>query len=181
MVLSFSQILNGSPTYFIDKIWYGLYLNNKKPLEEYRIYSKHYFNTFHKNWDSKLWKDTPYRPKITTIRALRRTKTGEIAKKQWKAGDYIHPAVNNRSKDYFQFAPTLDCIRVQDIIIIRNSDYLNETIVKVDGRKLKQDEVQQLAWNDGFNNLVEFWMLFATEKNNYEYKGKIIHWTDFKY
>ena len=53
---------------------------------------------------------------------------------------------------------------------------LNETIVKIDGRKLTEPEVQQLAWNDGFDNLVDFLMWFADG-----FKGKVIHWTELRY
>jgi hypothetical protein len=88
----------------------------------------------------------------------------------------IHPVVFNRSKNQFQFAPTIPCKSVQKIEIIRTSDYLNETIVKIDGRKLSEKEVQQLAWNDGFANLIAFWLWFQNG-----YTGKIIHWTNLKY
>lgn len=52
----------------------------------------------------------------------------------------------------------------------------SKTIVKIDGRKLTEPEIQQLAWNDGFDNLVDFWMWFADG-----FKGKIIHWTELRY
>lgn len=94
---------------------------------------------------------------------------------RWKTGKRMHMATGVRTKKYNQFYEDT-CKSTQKVEIIRTSDYLNETIVKVDGRKLDEAEVQQLAWNDGFENLVDFWMWFADGFN-----GKIIHWTELKY
>lgn len=105
--------------------------------------------------------------KIHTIR--------EDMHNRWKAGKIIHMATGVRTKKYNCFNEGI-CKSIQQIEIIRVSDYLNETIVKVDGRQLTVSEVQQLAWNDGFHNLICFWMWFSDG-----FVGKIIHWTDFKY
>ena len=50
------------------------------------------------------------------------------------------------------------------------------------------DEQEQLAFNDGFDNYQEFFEYFHSQiiengksTGNYWFKGKIIHWTDFKY
>lgn len=105
--------------------------------------------------------------KIHTIR--------EDAHNRWKQGRKIHMATGVRTKNYNQFYEDV-CKSIQGIEITRVSDYLNDTIVTVDGRKLNLSEIQQLAWNDGFENLIDFWMWF-----NADFKGKIIHWTDFRY
>lgn len=94
---------------------------------------------------------------------------------RWKEGMKMHMATGVRTKMYSQFNEDT-CKSVQKIEIIRVSDDLNETIVKVDGRVLSDDEVYQLARNDGFENLIEFWMWFADG-----FKGKIIHWTEYRY
>jgi len=94
---------------------------------------------------------------------------------RWKQGIKMHMATGVRTKNYNQFNEDV-CKSTQKIEIIRTSDYLNETIVKVDGRKLTEPEIQQLAWNDGFDNLVSFWLWFYKG-----FIGKIIHWTDLKY
>ena len=94
---------------------------------------------------------------------------------RWKEYRKIQMATGVRTKQYQQFCERC-CHSTQTIEIIRTSDYLEKTIVKIDGRKLTQDEVQQLAWNDGFCNLIDFWMWFRDG-----FTGKIIHWTDFKY
>lgn len=94
---------------------------------------------------------------------------------RWKAGMFIQFATGVRTKQYEQFKES-QCLSTQRIEIIRKNDYLEETVVKIDGRELSQDEVQQLAWNDGFQNLIDFWFFFADG-----FEGKIIHWTDLKY
>jgi hypothetical protein len=94
---------------------------------------------------------------------------------RWKEGKKMHMATGIRSKRYNQFYLST-CKSTQLIEIICPSDYMNETIVKVDGRELNQDELRQLAYNDGFDNLVDFWMWFTDGFN-----GKIIHWTDLRY
>lgn len=94
---------------------------------------------------------------------------------RWKIGMKMHMATGMRTKKYNQFHEDT-CKSIQEIEIERVSDYLHHTIVKIDGRKLTENEVQQLAWNDGFDNLVDFWMWFADG-----FKGKIIHWTELRY
>lgn len=94
---------------------------------------------------------------------------------RWKAGVIMHMATGVRTKKYNCFKEDI-CKSTQRIEIEHVSDYLNETIVKIDGRKLAEEEIQQLAWNDGFENLVDFWLWFSDG-----FKGKIIHWTELRY
>ncbi len=96
---------------------------------------------------------------------------------RWKAGNKIHCATGVRTKNYSCFKEYV-CISTQKIEITRPvwSEYLNDAVVKVDGKVLTEKEQQQLAWNDGFANLLEFWLWF-----NEDFTGKIIHWTDLKY
>ena len=94
---------------------------------------------------------------------------------RWREGMKMHMATGVRTKMYNQFNEDT-CKSVQEIEIIRVSDELNETIVKVDGRVLSEHEVYQLARNDGFENIIDFWMWFADG-----FKGKIIHWTEYRY
>ncbi|MCK9452842.1 MAG: hypothetical protein M0Q90_14200 [Bacteroidales bacterium] len=105
--------------------------------------------------------------KIHTIR--------EDAHDRWKVGMTIQHATGVRTKNYNQFAEG-QCQSTQRIEIERTSDFLIDTIVKIDGRKLAENEVRNLAFNDGFQNLVAFYMFFANG-----FKGKIIHWTELKY
>ena len=75
----------------------------------------------------------------------------------------------------FRFAPVLPVVSTQKIEI-RFQEFLNDVVIKIDGKKLNIQEQQQLAWNDGFDNLLEFLMYFKED-----FTGKIIHWTDLKY
>jgi hypothetical protein len=112
-------------------------------------------------------------PKIldgTKIHTIREDKHN-----RWKQGRLIHMATGVRTKNYNKFTEQI-CTGTQKIEIIRVSDYLNENIVKVDGRILKEEEVQKLAFNDGFSNLINFWLWFSED-----FTGKLIHWTDLRY
>jgi len=99
----------------------------------------------------------------------------EDSHNRWKQGMKMHMATGVRTKKYNQFYEDT-CKTIQQIEIEIISEYMNDAVVKVDGRKLTKSEVQQLAWNDGFLNLLEFWMWFAEG-----FKGKIIHWTELRY
>jgi len=108
-------------------------------------------------------------PKIHTIRRGKR----------WKAGMKIHMAIGVRTKDYHQFNagfPSLQtCISTQDIIIISILEFW-PIEVWIDSRKLSDDEICELARNDGFDSLDDFKKYF-----NGEFEGQIVHWTDKRY
>lgn len=116
------------------------------------------------------FKHTPICKKIHTIRT--------DTKNRWKAGNKVHCVYNNRSKNQFQFAPTFECKGVQSITIsyIDHPELDADIVVRVDGRKLSYAEIEQLAINDGFESGEHFFKWFNTN-----YKGKIIHFTDFMY
>ena len=50
--------------------------------------------------------------------------------------------------------------------------------VQIDDRTLEYDEVQELARNDGFSSAPE---MIEYVCNNFNYIGKIVHWTDKRY
>lgn len=106
----------------------------------------------------------------TKIHTLREDLSG-----RWKAGMLIQMATGVSTKNYNCFMNS-QCLSTQKVEIIRKSDYLNETVVKVDGRELNMDEVKQLALNDGFDCLASFWLWFSDG-----FSGNIIHWTDLRY
>lgn len=118
-------------------------------------------------------KDLPYQlltpPKIHTIRA------GE----RWKSGDKIHMATGVRTKNYYCFNtlyPELQTVLSVQKIVIQNV-FDDRFGLCVDGRFLKEKEIEELAQNDGFDNVNDFWNWFAHQ----EFFGQIIHWTDKKY
>jgi hypothetical protein len=46
----------------------------------------------------------------------------------------------------------------------------------IDGRQLKEPEIKQLAINDGFDSVEDFFRWFK-----HDWSGKILHWTDLRY
>lgn len=96
---------------------------------------------------------------------------------RWKEGNSIQMVVNPYSaeRDHFNAdRPDLQtCTGTQRFEIKwKGHDYL----VRVDGHKLTPAEVEVLALNDGFDDLVSFLAWFKEDK-----KGKIIHWTKLRY
>lgn len=196
MTLSFSTKwpakmgdLAGKPNYFIEKIWNG-FPCNELSFKDFDYYASRdeYFDRFHKYWDGE--DEICFSPKIHTIRSGNR----------WKAGMKIHPVINNRTKDRFQFAPVMECKSVQEIEIIDANmlsmnhpdisyhsdvqvDFSGDVVsfflrytVKIDGKVLNSEEVSKLAINDGFPNADAFFFWFDKD-----FKGQIISWVDFKY
>ncbi|RWX03382.1 hypothetical protein [Flavobacterium cerinum] len=156
MTLPFSTQINGKPTYFMEKIATSL----KEVYGEWlpRKYQ-------HESFDVAYASDA--KPKHHTIR--------EDLKNRWKVGMFIHFVINNRTPNRFQFAPSVfQCKSIQEIEIL----HLNkiQQAIMVDGRYLTVFEMENLAENDGFDCIGDFFTYF-----NKDFKGKIIHWTDLKY
>lgn len=116
-------------------------------------------------------------PKKHTIRADKSNR--------WKAGNKIHPVINDRTKDRFQFAPVVKCVSVQEIVIKHFSSHID---VEIDGIPYLLEKnskgriyiytgtIEVLAKNDGFDSIHDFFSWFKED-----FTGKIIHWTDLKY
>lgn len=163
MILSFKTQINGKPTYFPEKIllsfpdhiWkteeFGKFLQNGFCIGLYKLFISPVF--FH--------------AKKHSIR--------EDRNDRWKVGNKIHFVINNRTKNYFQFAPIA---HVQHIQHIRIFYYEGLKAVKIDGRLIAEKEVETLAINDGFDTVEDFWEFF---KRKGWFFGKLIHWTDLKY
>jgi hypothetical protein len=94
-------------------------------------------------------------------------------KKRWRPGLTMHLYTGGRfSKEYRQFNKTI-CISVQTI---RIRYVKNGIIVLIDNKMLSSSSVEQLALNDGFENVGSFLEWF-----NKDFEGKIIHWTVLSY
>lgn len=168
MTISFSKE-NVEKRKFVEKIWHGLLDHN--------IVSKEVGHDFwyDKNRD---WLDpSPMPPKLHTIR--------EDKSNRWKAGNDIHFVINNRTPERFQFAPVVKCVSVQEIEIkYKHAEDLPDVFIDgcdmwkkgQPGIKECFKEIEQLAINDGFDSMLQFFLYFNTD-----FKGKIIHWTDLKY
>lgn len=167
MILPFSTQINGKPTLFIEKIWEGFFRNDffdGKDTEFIKYFDLHK-EKFGKTWDELPEDKRLENPKIHTIR--------KDEKNRWKPGMMIDFFINNRSKKAFRFAPRVPVVLVQSIGIY----HLEQSIeVCVDGTYLFPFEIDELAINDGFESVEEFFTYF-----NETYHGKIIHWTNFKY
>lgn len=158
MTLGFSRQINGYPTYFAEKIWAGLMMFDKLCQQPETVKAYGATNLIEDDWMYKLH----------TIR--------QDSKDRWKAGNKIHFVYGNRTKNRWQFAPVIECLATQRIEIKYEAPM--RPIVKIDDRTFDLDcyedkgKLYQLAVNDGFDSLVEFFDYF-----NDDFTGKIIHWT----
>lgn len=165
MTLSFStKFPSGDPTYFIEKINDGIISMDKGFKHEVWEKEREYSSMFGFNLREL---DVLSSFKIHTIR--------RDLKDRWKVGNDIHFVINNRTKDRFQFAPILKVKKIQTIEIQRGfaKSHLK---IWIDNKSLSIEEMNELALNDGFKNLDHFLEWFSED-----FKGKIIHWTDFSY
>lgn len=169
MTLSFSTQINGEPNFFIEKIWCGLLKNETVDELEYPNHICNFSDRFGRKWDG-IENDLPIicAPKIHTIRADK--------KDRWKVGNKIHFVINNRTKNRFQFAPVIPVKSIQKIEIVYWMGCGDYPAVVIDGQSLKNSDVETLAKNDGFDSVEDFFSWF-----NSDFKGKIIHWTDYSY
>lgn len=149
MILPFSQQINGKETFFDRKIQSCL-INELN--YDFQLLNEKYG-----------YKVNNYKPKIHTIR--------KDEKNRWEVGNKIHAVYNNRQKNQFQFAPTFECKGIQKIIISVRYKH-----VFIDSRELSVSEMNQLAINDGFDSVEDFFAYFNTN-----FTCKIIHFTDFRY
>ena len=108
---------------------------------------------------------------------------------RWKAGRKIDMATGVRTKNYTKFAEKV-CISTQTIEIkwteAPEDSFQGRSVrVYIDGKDVTIkwfDEhtydtvVDALSRNDGFSDLKDFFAWFSED-----FKGKIIHWTDFRY
>lgn len=170
MTLAFSQALNGKLTHFPEKILNGLVNNELIKVSVYRDCVDTYL--------SKVNISRFAVPnKIHTIR--------RDEKNKWKPGNNIHFVIHNRTKSRYQFAPVVPCVSTQEILITWYWDEENpnggwiDPEVTVDFRLLEDEEINQLAINDGFINATQFLEYFKSVST--DFVGKIIHWTDKKY
>ena len=171
MTLSFSQTINGEPTYFPEKIWSGL--RHLEVSSELATYLRSRYSSEKSILD--------FEPKLHTIR--------RDEKDRWQVGSKIHMVINNRTKDRLQFAPVLEVKSIQKIRIrhpklgeknesqVYIDDALQGSVIWVNCKlKASSFTVDAIAKNDGFDNTDSFFDWFCED-----FEGKIIHWTDLKY
>lgn len=163
MILSFSKE-NVVKRKFVEKIWASIIAHVSTGEElghwEALLETCEYFK-----WDEEyLNTATPsVKPKDHTIRMDKSNR--------WKADNDIHFVVNNRTKNYFRFAPIIKCKSVQKIEINAKA-----WSVKIDHHRILPGTLHRLAINDGFDSVESFFDYF-----NKDFTGNIIHWTNLKY
>ena len=102
---------------------------------------------------------------------------------RWKAGTKIHFATGIRTKSYRQFMEG-ECKGVQKIEIKQGGKFSVWTwlVITINGKGINEETFYKLCRNDGFGDTLDFENFFFPKKQNPKiFKGKIIHWTDFKY
>lgn len=163
----------GKPNHFVEKILQSVYRNYGEELNKFtspavEILGYEEESEFFNNiLDSE--------PKLHTFRA--------DPKDRWKVGMKIHPVINNRTKNRFQFAPELEVKGIQSIKIEydpKEPVYPKVNVLVSTGthsyKVLGAPSIEKLAINDGFESLDQFFAWFKKD-----FTGKIIHWTNLKY
>jgi hypothetical protein len=156
MTLGFSTKIGEWETRFPEKIWAGI-IDKTLITEVHKVFAEYDLASLAVHHEV---------PKLHSIRV--------DAHGRWKAGMKIHFVTGNRTKNRRQFAPVIQAICVQHIEI-RNV-FLDKTVL-VDDKKLCKWEIHELALNDGFDSVDQFWAYFGQA----DFEGQIIHWTDLRY
>lgn len=98
---------------------------------------------------------------------------------RWSSGDFIHMSTGSRTPNYNQFnADRKDlqiCKSVQEISI-HYQPGVEFPVIEVDGVILGFIRSRLLAVNDGFKDEEYLYSWFKED-----FKGQIIHWTDYRY
>jgi hypothetical protein len=159
----------GEPTNFREKIWKGV-MESTGPLS---------VEMKGKELKDYMAIESNLHPKLHSIRADAKDMWGSFA------GD-IHHVYDNRK-------PTRQCFlrnkfngwqRIQIIWTnVTGEDEKGKNhvvgcsqLVLVDGRAIRDKQLEELAVNDGFKDLEQFFRWFNTD-----FAGKIIHWTKLRY
>ena len=171
MILPFSTQINGKPSYFVERIHSGLIINDLWP------------EAFDADFAHKGFSMDAFAEKDAKIHTIREDKNN-----RWKVGAKVDFFINSRQKNMFRFAPVLPVVSIQKIEItwvseVRsvelsklNSKRLNYVDVIIDGILLCIQDIKELAQNDGFDTVEEFFAYF-----NEDFTGKLIHWTNKRY
>jgi len=163
MILPFSAQINGKPTYFVEKIWEGIFKGIPIHYEGLEIGKKALPKDYIINTN---------KPKLHTIR--------DDANDRWRKDVMIDFYINCRQKNMFQFAPRLPCVSTQEVFMT----YAFNGIIEISVDDTYINDRLAFAQNDGFDTWEDFFNYFYPKiKANPDlfYKGKIIHWTELRY
>jgi len=138
MILGFKEKMGSNATLFVAKILKHLGEDAIKHYMENLPYPASQFKTIEVHNIAKA------KPKKLTIR--------DDPNNLWVPGRKIHFATGRRTKNYHCFAEG-ECKEVKTIVFAAD---LNVLQVFIDGKKLNAEEWNQLAQDDGFDNLGDF-------------------------
>ena len=116
------------------------------------------------------------------IHSIREDKTD-----RWQPGRLIQMATGVRTKQYNQFSENVvKSVQYLSIFIKQRKIFVTNQPVLALGALdtdilLTPEKMHDLAVNDGFNDVNEFFEFFENNYKTEVFKGKIIHWTYFKY
>lgn len=164
----------GKPNHFVEKILKATHKRFDSKLNEHLSVGQDYLG-----YDDKykfLNKILDSAPKLHTLR--------QDPKNRWKVGMKIHPVINNRTKNRFQFSPVMEVKGIQEIEILHSKSNPGVARITIDGNEFYMGltwscynrKLEDFVRNDGFDSAEQFFAWF-----NKDFKGKIISWADIKY
>lgn len=161
--------LKGQETMFAEKIVKSLD-NKKNKINADQFKTVMNWMVVNKKFNFPYYLNLPknYKGKIHT---MREDKIGK-----WNEGDQIDPMMVEGTTGLFRFLPPIICKGIQRVKIEYFMGCGNYPNVFIDGQLLSNDEFEQYVINDGFDNPEQFCLYFDKD-----WKGKLIHWTNFKY
>lgn len=197
MRLNFKKVEQKKNTFFIEKIYASLstFLPNIRFSDFVMLYDDKY-NIYSESERKKSLSE--YNPKYHSIRKLTVNKNG---KKRWhdKLEVEFYTGSRFHERTYFNFAPNLPVVSVQDIKIRwydkedEDDSYEKHVTIFIDGQYFysacfdydkclidfelgEHDDLLKFVQNDGFETVEAFFDWFSED-----FEGQIIHWTDLKY
>jgi len=154
----------GEPTFFVEKIWKGIYDINGNGYDPSGGYQDYHDNHFHP-MGKGLKNIHKFAPKYHTIRAGNRWKVGDkFSARVWSGKPY-------NSKQII-IAPDMEVKKVWDFEMDLNCIY------SINGKYTEEQTDYNLALNDGLTEIeMQFWFMPNMNKPK-EFKGQIICWNE---
>lgn len=153
MILSFKTHINNKPTGFVQKILDNIKIHTIRKSNRYTGKQLHMATGVRTKHYNQFNKNIPHLQIGISDQVIKILRCDELPHKMRMADDVCQINVNIDGLVY----PT--CFKI-----------------KIDTRYINTTEMKQLAANDGFNSLNDFFNWF-----NQDYEGFIIHWTNLKY
>ncbi len=116
----------------------------------------------------------PYELSPLAIHSIRTDK-----KERWKKGQILHLHNENGERKSTVNVCSVQKFEVRYVRVLESAKSQNTMKVAyifIDGRKLEREEIEELAMNEGYKNIIHF-----SANYMHEMKGKLVHWTKKKY